>query len=108
MRRIRLKHPRRSISDVAARDAGKPACPLRCGLRHGAVSRDQVDWAGLPTNLDMAFSQAQCDKVYAQHLLRKRHAQLRRWLPGSEQVCVCEVTGEAVEDLDAAKDYVTS
>ncbi|OMC22149.1 hypothetical protein [Mycobacterium sp. SP-6446] len=93
---------------MAARDADKTACPLQCGRRHGAVSRDRVDWAGLPTNLDMAFSQAQCDKVYAQHLLRRRHAQLRRWLPRGEHVCVCEVTAEVVEDLDAAKDYVTS
>lgn len=93
---------------MAARDAEKTACPLRCGLRHGAVSRDRVDWAGLPTNLDLAFSQAQCDKVYAQHLLRKRHAQLRRWLPSSEQVCVCEVTAGAAEDADLDADAVES
>ncbi|MGE2817318.1 hypothetical protein ACQI5H_19545 [Mycobacterium heidelbergense] len=93
---------------MAARDAEKTACPLQCGQRQGAVSRDRVDWAGLPTNLDLAFSQAQCDKVYAQHLLRRRQAQLRRWLPRGEQVCVCDATAEVVEDLDAAKDYVTS
>jgi hypothetical protein len=92
VRRIRLKHPCRSISDVAARDAEKTACPLQCGRRRGAVSRDQVDWAGLPTNLDMAFSQAQCDKVYAQHLLRKNQSQ--RWLPARASLCVCEIAAE--------------
>jgi hypothetical protein len=108
VRRIRLKHPRRTISDVPVRDAAKTACPLQCRLRHGPLSRDHVDWAGLPTNLDLAFSQAQCDKVYAQHLLRKRQAQLRRWLPRGEQVCVCDATAGAVEDLHAARNYVTS
>jgi hypothetical protein len=36
-----------------------------------------VAWAGLPINLDFAFSQAQRDKVYAQHLIRKRWCSLR-------------------------------
>lgn len=31
-----------------------------------------VAWAGLPVNLDWAFSQAQRDKVYTQHLTRLR------------------------------------
>jgi len=101
------------MSDVPDRDAAKTACPLQCRVRHGAANRDtgdQVDWAGLPINLDLAFSQAQRDKVYVQHLLRKRQAQLRRWLSQGAQVCVCEATAEAAEQADAetAKDYVTS
>lgn len=95
--------------DVPGAGAAKTACPLRCGLRHGAASdnpgdqasaRDHVDWAGLPINLDLAFSQAQCDKVYAQHLLRKQRAQLTRWLPDGAQLCVCEIAAEAA-NLDA-------
>ena len=51
-------------------------------------ARDHVDWAGLPINLDMAFSRKQRDKVYMQHLMRKRGAQLSRWLPGTARLCV--------------------
>ncbi|WAC93337.1 hypothetical protein [Mycobacterium sp. Aquia_213] len=36
-----------------------------------------VAWAGLPIDLDFAFSQAQRDKVYEQHLVRKRWCSLR-------------------------------
>jgi sulfite reductase alpha subunit-like flavoprotein len=59
----------------------------------------------LPINLDFAFSQQQCDKVFAQHLMRKRGAQLWRWLPKTAQVCVCEASAEPL-DVDAARDYV--
>ncbi|AFC48401.1 hypothetical protein OCO_20380 [Mycobacterium intracellulare MOTT-02] len=40
-----------------------------------------MDWAGLPVNLDFAFSRDQRDKVYAQHLMRRR-------------LCVCETAAE--------------
>ncbi|AFJ34886.1 hypothetical protein W7S_09555 [Mycobacterium sp. MOTT36Y] len=40
-----------------------------------------MDWAGLPVNLDVAFSRDQRDKVYAQHLMRRR-------------LCVCEIAAE--------------
>lgn len=100
-------------SDVPVRDAAKAACPLRCRLRYGAAghdlgdqasARDHVDWAGLPINLDFAFSQAHCDKVYAQHLMRKRQAQLRRWLHGGAQLCACEIAAEAANlDTDLAE-----
>jgi hypothetical protein len=82
-------------------DALNGDCPLQCWLRE----RDHVDWAGLPINLDMAFSQQQCDKVYRQHLLRKRGAQLRRWLPPTTQMCACEAASEH-RNSDAARDYV--
>jgi hypothetical protein len=95
--------------DVPATDAVKTVCPLQCRLRYGAAShnpgdqasaRDHVDWAGLPINLDLAFSQAQRDKVYAQHLMRKRQAQLRRWLDDRALLCVCEIFAED-PNLDA-------
>jgi sulfite reductase alpha subunit-like flavoprotein len=38
------------------------------------TATERVDWAGLPVNLDMVFSQRQRDKVYAQHLMRTRAA----------------------------------
>ncbi|WP_262490839.1 hypothetical protein [Mycobacterium simiae] len=66
-------------------------CPLQCRLRRGAAPPDQVDWAGLPVNLDLAFSREQRDKVYSQHLIRKRATQLRRWNCGLAQVCVCQI-----------------
>ena len=87
--------------DRPGRDAVNTVCPLQCRLRHGAASdnspsdrasaRDQVRWAGFPVNLDLAFAQAQRDKVYVQHLMRERGAQLWRWLPDGGQLCVCEI-----------------
>jgi hypothetical protein len=105
--------------DGPVRDAVKAVCPLQCRLRHGAASdnprsdqasaRDQVDWAGFPIDLDLAFSPQQRDKVYVQHLMRKRGAQLSRWLPEGAQLCVCEIAAEDGNlDPDAAKAYVQS
>jgi hypothetical protein len=97
-------------------DAVNSDCPLQCWLRRGDPSdalsnsrtraRDHVDWAGLPINLDFAFSQQQCDKVYRQHLMRKRGAQLWR-LPDTAHLCVCDaLTEHGSLDSDAARDYV--
>ncbi len=87
----------------------KAVCPLRC-RKHPegrASGTAQVDWAGLPINLDMAFSREQRDKVYVQHVTRKQGSQLWRWLHGDAQVCVCETADEAETlNADAAKDYV--
>ncbi|MCV7396054.1 hypothetical protein H5P32_15930 [Mycobacterium paraseoulense] len=71
-------------------------CPLRCRLRRGADGDDgdQVDWAGLPINLDLAFSPQQRDKVYRQHLMRKRGTQLRGHLRAGSHLCVCEETAD--------------
>jgi hypothetical protein len=96
-------------SDVSVRDAMKTVCPLQCRLRYGAAIHnsadqasacDHVDWAGLPINLELAFSQVQADKVYAQHMMRKRRAQLGRWLHDGAQLCVCEIAAEDA-NLDA-------
>ena len=46
---------------------------------------EQVAWAGLPINLDWAFSQAKRDKVYAQHLMRNRWRSLRNGAPAHER-----------------------
>ena len=47
------------------------------------AATEQVDWAGLPVNLDMVFSQRQRDKVYAQHLLRALAAERGLPQPGT-------------------------
>jgi hypothetical protein len=83
-------------------------CPVHSQPRHGASPDDrtgdkvssQVNWAGLPVDLDLAFSRKQRDKVYVQHLMRKREAQLWRWLRSGAQVCICDLAGED-DHLDA-------
>ncbi len=80
--------------DGPLEDTVHAACPLQCRLRHGAAADDQlgdqVDWAGLPINLDLAFSPQQRDKVYAQHLMRKR-GPASAMVARRPQLCVCEV-----------------
>jgi len=82
-------------------EAVRYACPLWCGLRHGAAGDSLIegqepacDWAGFPINLDFAFSQQQRDKVYAQHLMRRRGAQLWRWSQDGSSPCACETAGQ--------------
>jgi hypothetical protein len=87
----------------------KSVCPLQCWRHPGgrASAPGQIDWAGLPVNLDFAFSREQCDKVYVQHVMRKQGSQLWRWLHDGGQPCVCEVAAEdGTLGADAAKDYV--
>ncbi|OBF68100.1 hypothetical protein A5753_23450 [Mycobacterium sp. 852002-51971_SCH5477799-a] len=67
---------------------------MQCRLRYAGTADepvgDQCDWAGLPVNLDFAFSRDQRDKVYKQHLLRRRGTQFGPWRHGAH-VCVCEI-----------------
>ena len=81
-------------------------CNAGCGTASKAeeLASDQVDWAGLPVNLDFAFSRDQRDKVYAQHLLRRHGTQFGPWRHGAH-VCVCEF---ADEHDDAGKVQITS
>jgi hypothetical protein len=103
-------------TDHPAWDTLKTVCPLRCRLRHAAASDnptsgqpstpDEVDWAGLPIDLDFAFSAVQRDNVYLQHLRRKRGAQLRRW--GSQdgaQPCPCDIAAAYGHEHDNAKTF---
>ncbi len=90
--------------DGPDRDAVNTGCPVHGRPQHGAATddtrsdqapeRERVDWAGLPVNLDLVFSQEKCDKVYVQHLLRKRETQLWRWLHDGAPPCACEITAE--------------
>ena len=85
-------------------EGAKTACPLQCRLRHGAAgdtppggqasAATQVDWAGLPIDLDLAFSAVQRDNVYLQHLSRRRGAQLWRWSQDGAQPCACDIAAE--------------
>ena len=103
-------------SDGPVGDAVKTVCPLQCRLRHGAAgdkppsdqasAHHQVDWAGFPIDLDLAFSWQQRDKVYAQHLMRKRRAQLWRWWRDGAQPCACEIDAEDGNLDPNAKDHV--
>ncbi len=89
-----------------ARDCERPdrlmkdVCPRRCRLHPDgrAAAPGQVDWAGLPVNLDMAFSRLQRDKVYVQHVIRKQGSQLSRWAHDGAQPCVCEAAEDATSD----------
>ena len=79
-------------------------CPV-----HADRAPGQVNWAGLPINLDLAFSRKQRDRVYVQHLLRKREAQRWRLSPGAAQACVCDVAGEhGTSDPEADQPYAES
>jgi hypothetical protein len=73
-----------------------------------ASGSDQVDWAGLPINLDLAFSRNQRDKVYAQHLMRRRGAQLRRWLTTGTPMRVRESQADSGHPYRRSTESVSS
>jgi NADPH-dependent sulfite reductase flavoprotein alpha-component len=67
--------------------------------------RDEIERMhadGLLTELDLAFSRDQRDKVYVQHLMRKRGAQLWRWLQDGAQLYVCGTADPMAKDVDRA------
>lgn len=97
---------------------GDTVCPL-----HGPRARDaasagpcagrapageQVDWAGLPVNLDMVFSQQQLDRVYAQHLMRERGTRLRRRPRGGAQPCACDAAPDGGRSSPDAAESMSS
>ncbi|OBK16460.1 hypothetical protein A5635_06560 [Mycobacterium asiaticum] len=66
---------------------------MHCRSKNGT---DQVDWAGLPVNLDLAFSQNQRDKVMAQFQMLRRGTLLRRRARDVAQACACEEADRSV------------
>ena len=78
------------------------------GEQHAATDyyyRDEIEQMhadGLLTELDLAFSRDQRDKVYVQHLMRKRGAQLWRWLQDGAQLYVCGNADPMARDVDRA------
>ncbi|MDP7727304.1 hypothetical protein QXM59_03705 [Mycobacterium sp. TY813] len=79
----------------------RTVCPRHCRTRQGtSASADQVDWAGLPVNLDLAFSQNQRDKVYAQHLKFERTGRFRR---RAQEMCICDLAEHPDLNQDTRK-----
>jgi len=78
------------------------------GEQHAATDyyyRDEIEQMradGLLTELDLAFSRDQRDKVYVQHLMRKRGAQLWSWLQDGAQLYVCGTADPMAKDVDHA------
>jgi sulfite reductase (NADPH) flavoprotein alpha-component len=78
------------------------------GERHAATDyyyRDEIDEMhadGFLTELDLAFSRDQREKVYVQHLMRKRGAQLWHWLQDGAQLYVCGNADPMSKDVDRA------
>ncbi|MCV7092445.1 bifunctional nitrate reductase/sulfite reductase flavoprotein subunit alpha [Mycobacterium interjectum] len=78
------------------------------GEQHAATDyyyRDEIEQMhadGLLTELDLAFSRDQREKVYVQHLMRKRGAQLWRWLQDGAQLYVCGNADPMAKDVDRA------
>jgi hypothetical protein len=86
----------------------KGICPLHGRPANVAATDDraslpdQVNWAGLPINLDFAFSREQRDKVYVQHVMRNQGRRLWPWLHDAAQPCVCEAADQQRLHTDAA------
>ncbi|MEB4209461.1 bifunctional nitrate reductase/sulfite reductase flavoprotein subunit alpha [Mycobacterium sp. 94-17] len=78
------------------------------GEQHAATDfyyRDELEQMrddGFLTELDLAFSRDQQQKVYVQHLMRKRGAQLWGWLQGGAQLYVCGTADPMAKDVDQA------
>ena len=76
------------------------------GEQHAATDyyyRDEIEQMradGFLTELDLAFSRDQRDKVYVQHLMRKRGCQLWRWLQDGAQLYVCGNADPMAKDVD--------
>lgn len=78
------------------------------GEQHAATDyyyRDEIEAMradGFLTELDLAFSRDQRDKVYVQHLMRNRGAELWAWLQDGAQVYVCGTADPMAKDVDRA------
>ncbi|MBI2695695.1 bifunctional nitrate reductase/sulfite reductase flavoprotein subunit alpha [Mycobacterium nebraskense] len=78
------------------------------GEQHAATDyyyRDELEQMrddGFLTELDLAFSRDQQQKVYVQHLMRQRGAQLWGWLQDGAQLYVCGTADPMAKDVDRA------
>jgi len=78
------------------------------GEQHAATDyyyRDELEKMrddGFLTELDLAFSRDQQHKVYVQHLMRNRGAELWRWLQDGAQLYVCGTADPMAKDVDRA------
>lgn len=65
--------------------------------------RDEIETMhsdGFLTELDLAFSRDQREKVYVQHLMRKRGAQLWQWLQDGAHLYICGNAAPMAKDVD--------
>lgn len=78
------------------------------GEQHAATDyyyRDELEQMrddGFLTELDLAFSRDQQQKVYVQHLMRNRGSELWRWLQDGAQLYVCGTADPMAKDVDRA------
>ncbi len=76
------------------------------GEQHAATDyyyRDEIEQMradGFLTELDLAFSRDQRDKIYVQHLMCRKGAQLWRWLQDGAQLYVCGNAEPMAKDVD--------
>ena len=66
----------------------------------------QLDWqdhkaAGVLTNIDVAFSRDQPEKIYVQNRLWERRKELQRWIADGAHVYVCGDEKGMAQDVDA-------
>ncbi|MCB1483427.1 MAG: flavodoxin domain-containing protein [Hyphomicrobiaceae bacterium] len=66
----------------------------------------QLDWqdhlaSGALTNIDVAFSRDQPEKIYVQHRLWERRAELLRWIDEGAHIYVCGDEKGMAKDVDA-------
>ncbi|MBN3847285.1 molybdopterin-dependent oxidoreductase [Paraburkholderia sp. Ac-20342] len=85
------------------------------GEQHAASDfyyRDELEAmraSGLLTQLDVAFSRDQADKVYVQDRMREHGAQLWAWLEDGAHFYVCGDANRMARDVDAAlKDVIAT
>jgi sulfite reductase (NADPH) flavoprotein alpha-component len=61
---------------------------------------------GLLTRLDLAFSRDQAEKIYVQHRMRERAAELYAWIKDGAHLYVCGDAGRMARDVDAALAHI--
>ncbi len=66
----------------------------------------QLDWqdhiaAGVLTNIDVAFSRDQPEKIYVQHRLWERRAEIQKWVADGAHLYVCGDEKGMAKDVDA-------
>lgn len=67
----------------------------------------QIEWlawrkSGLLTNLDVAFSRDQAEKIYVQHRLREKSIEIWNWLQDGAHIYVCGDADNMAPDVNEA------
>lgn len=78
------------------------------GEQHAATDfyyRDELKGmqkGGLLTNLSLAFSRDQAEKIYVQHRIRQQGAELWKWLQDGARIYICGDATHMAKDVDRA------